>query len=86
MTTGQVPTILVAYPKGFSCYGKFERKVSTILSNLSSYKLAFLADYNEFISRYFSSDIRAQNSLSQVDEENIDISLMQSSLTMVNHT
>lgn len=71
MSIQQIPTVLIVYPKSFSCYGKFERKVSTILSNLSGYQLAFLADYNEFISRYCSSDSRVRDSISQVDEEHI---------------
>lgn len=72
MSNQQIPTILIAYPKNFSCYGKFERKVSTILSNLSGYQLAFLDDYNEFIFKYFSSDERVKDSISQVDEDHID--------------
>lgn len=71
MSIQQVPTILIAYPRSFACYGKFERKVSTILSHLPSYNLVFLADDNGFISRYFSSDTHVQDSLSRVDEENI---------------
>jgi hypothetical protein len=72
MSIKQIPTILIAYPKNFSCYEKFERKVSTILSNLSNYHLAFMADYNKFISRYVSSDARVHDSISQVDENHIE--------------
>ncbi|MCB2261525.1 MAG: DUF4326 domain-containing protein [Candidatus Thiosymbion ectosymbiont of Robbea hypermnestra] len=72
MSIQQTPTILIAYPRGFSCYEKFERKVSMILSNLSNFHLAFLTDYNEFISRYVLSDTRAHDSLSQLDEEHIE--------------
>lgn len=72
MSVQHIPTILIAYPKNFFCYGKFERKVSAILSNLSGYHLAFLADYNEFVSKYVSSDTRIQDSLCQVDEEHIE--------------
>lgn len=72
MNTQEVPTILIAYPKGFSCYGKFERKVSTILSNLTGYHLAFLSDDNEFVSRYSSSDSRILDSLLRVDEKQIE--------------
>jgi len=72
MSMQQTPTILIAYPKNFSCYGKFERKVSSILSNLSGFNLAFLADYNNFVSKYSSSDSRVLDALSQVDEEHID--------------
>lgn len=72
MSTQRTPTILIAYPKDFSCYRKFERKVSSILSNLSGYHLAFLADDNEFISKYHSSDSRILDSPSQVDEDRIE--------------
>lgn len=72
MSIQQIPTILIAYPKSFLCYAKFERKVSIILSNLSDYRFAFLDDYNEFIARYFSSDSRIRDSLSHVDEEHIE--------------
>nr|VFJ94205.1 MAG: protein of unknown function (DUF4326) [Candidatus Kentron sp. LFY] len=72
MNTQQIPTVLIAYPKGFSCYGKFERKMSRILSNLSDYRLAFLSDHHEFVSRYYSSDGQVHDSLSQLDEEHIE--------------
>jgi len=72
MNAQQTPTILIVYPKNFLCYRKFERKVSSILTNLSGFRLAFLADYNEFVSKYSSSDSRVLDSLSQVDEEHIE--------------
>nr|VFK61064.1 MAG: protein of unknown function (DUF4326) [Candidatus Kentron sp. UNK]VFK69573.1 MAG: protein of unknown function (DUF4326) [Candidatus Kentron sp. UNK] len=72
MSAQQTPTILIAYPKDFSCYGKFERKVSSILSNLSGYHLAFWVDDREFISRYSSSDSRVLDALLQVDEGQIE--------------
>ena len=72
MSAQQTPTILIAYPKDFSNYRKFERKVSSILSNLSGFHLAFLSDYNDFISKYSSSDSRVLASLSQIDEEHIE--------------
>lgn len=72
MSAQQTPTILIAYPENFLCYRKFERKVSSILTNLSGFHLAFLADYNEFVSKYSSSDSRVLDSLSQVDEEHIE--------------
>lgn len=71
MSTQQIPTILIAYPKDFFCYQKFERKVSNILSSLSGYHLAYLADYNEFISKYFSSDSRVHDPLAHIDEDHI---------------
>nr|VFK44660.1 MAG: protein of unknown function (DUF4326) [Candidatus Kentron sp. TC]VFK46151.1 MAG: protein of unknown function (DUF4326) [Candidatus Kentron sp. TC]VFK54126.1 MAG: protein of unknown function (DUF4326) [Candidatus Kentron sp. TC] len=72
MNTQETPTILIAYPKGFSCYGKFERKVSSILSNLTGYHLAFLSDENEFVSRYSGSDSRISDLPLQVDERQIE--------------
>ncbi|MCX7113382.1 MAG: DUF4326 domain-containing protein [Proteobacteria bacterium] len=72
MSAQQTPTILIAYPKDFSSYRKFERKLSSILSNLSGFHLAFLADYNDFISKYSSSDSRVLASLSKIDEEHIE--------------
>ena len=72
MSVPQIPTVLIAYPKSFSSYEKFERKVSNILSSLSTYHLAFVADYNEFILRYFSSDSRLQDAPAHVDEEHMD--------------
>nr|VFJ66902.1 MAG: protein of unknown function (DUF4326) [Candidatus Kentron sp. DK] len=72
MNAQEIPTILIAYPKDFACYGKFERKVSSILSNLSGYHLAFLSDDNELIERYASSDSRVLDSLLQVDERQIE--------------
>nr|VFK39855.1 MAG: protein of unknown function (DUF4326) [Candidatus Kentron sp. SD]VFK45300.1 MAG: protein of unknown function (DUF4326) [Candidatus Kentron sp. SD] len=72
MNAQQVPTILIAYPRGFACYGKFERKVSSILSNLPNYYLAFLSDDNELVSRYSSSDSRVLDSLPWMDEGQIE--------------
>lgn len=72
MSDRQAPTILIAYPKDFLCYGKFARKVSSILSNLTDFNLAFLADYNDFVTRYCSSDSRILDSLSQANEEHIE--------------
>jgi hypothetical protein len=72
MSAQQTPTILIAYPKFFLCYEKFERKVSSILSKLSGYHLAYLSDDNEFISKYSLSDSRILDSLLRIDEERID--------------
>lgn len=72
MSIHQAPTILVAYPKGFSNYRKFEEKVSNILSSLSAFHLAFIADDNQFISRYFSSDMRLIDTPSHVDMNHIE--------------
>jgi hypothetical protein len=72
MSIQQIPTILIAYPKNFSCYGKFDRKVSNILSSLSAFHLAIVIDYNEFISRCFLSDSRLQDAPTHIDEKHIN--------------
>lgn len=58
MTNQHAPRILIAYPSEFANYAKFERKVATILSNLSEFRLAFCDDNNNLISRCFRSDTR----------------------------
>ncbi len=72
MNTQQTPTILIAYPENFLCYRKFERKVSIILSNLSKYHLAYVNDYNNFISQYLSTDTRADEQPTHLDGEDIE--------------
>jgi len=72
MNPQQTPTILIAYPEVFLCYEKFERKVSSILSKLARYNLAYLSDENEFISRYSLSNSRILDSLLKIDEEHIN--------------
>ncbi len=72
MRQEQTPTILIAYPENFLCYKKFERKVSTILSNISKYHLAYVNDYNSFISQYLSTDSRVDEQPIQIDGEDID--------------
>ena len=72
MRQEQTPTILIAYPENFLCYKKFERKVSTILSNISKYHLAYVNDYNSFISQYLSTDSRVDEQPIHIDGEDID--------------
>jgi len=72
MSVQQIPTVLIVYPKEFSCYGIFERKVSNILSSLSTFHLAFVADYNKFIARYIASDGRLREAPVHVDEGHIN--------------
>lgn len=72
MNSEETPTILIAYPKEFSCFDKFERKVSSILSGLSNFKITYMDDYNNYISTHLSSDQRVYDSLSSpVDEEHL---------------
>ncbi len=51
MNIQQKPIILIAYPKEFICYPKFERKISKIFSSLPSFSLAIIDDYNGFIAK-----------------------------------
>ena len=72
MSTQQTPTVLIAYPQAFLCYGKFERKISSILSNFSQFYIAYMADDNNFINKHLASDNRVNNALtSSIDEEHL---------------
>lgn len=72
MSMQQIPTVLIAYPKNFSNYSRFEKKVSNILSNLSGFNLVFIDDYNDFIKRRFSSDSRLMEPPRHIDQHRID--------------
>lgn len=73
MSTHNLPTVLIAYPQEFSCYGKFERKISSILSKFSQFYIAYPADDNNFISKHLSSDARVNDALtSPFDEEHLN--------------
>lgn len=73
MSTQDTPTVLIAYPKPFICYEKFERKLKNILSNFTSFYIAYMADENNFISNHLSSDKRVYDVLSSViDEEHLE--------------
>lgn len=64
MSTQHPPTVLIAYPQEFSCYGKFERKISSILSNFSQFYITYPADDNDFINKRLSTDRRVNDALS----------------------
>ncbi len=68
MITQETPTILIAYPQAFGCYEKFERKIDVILSNLTHFRLSYIADYNYFITKHFSSDKRITDAVDMSDE------------------
>lgn len=73
MSAQEIPTVLIAYPQAFSCYGKFERKISSILSSFSSFNIAYMADDNNFITRHLSSEQRVYDALtSSVDEDHLN--------------
>ncbi len=73
MSAEEIPTILIAYPQAFSCYGKFERKISSILPNFNQFYVAYMTDDNNFISKHLSSDQRVNDALtSSIDEEHLD--------------
>lgn len=72
MSIQETPTVLIAYPQAFSCYAKFERKLSSILSNFSQFYIAYLTDDNNFINKHLSSDQRVNDALiSSIDEEHL---------------
>lgn len=73
MSTPEIPTVLIAYPQEFLCYEKFERKISSILSNFKYFYIAYLADENNFINDHLSTDNRIKDAVtSSVDEECLD--------------
>lgn len=65
----QEPTILIAYPKEFICYPKFERKISKIFSSLSNFSLAIISDYNGFIEKKLQDDQRIHNAIKTSEEK-----------------
>jgi len=72
MSIQATPKILIAYPHDFSCYEKFERKLSNILSNFTDFYITHIADDNEFISKHISSDKRVHDALmSTIDEDHL---------------
>ncbi len=64
MSTPPPPTVLIAYPQEFSCYDKFERKISSILSNFNQFHIAYSADDNDFINKHLSTDSRVSDAIS----------------------
>jgi len=48
--------ILCYYPGLFNCASKFDRKVKSIVKNLSDFKVCYLHDENELVTKFFSSD------------------------------
>lgn len=73
MSIQEIPTVLIAYPPAFSCYGKFERKLTTILANFNQFYIAYMADDNNFINKHLSSDQRVSDSItSSIDEEHLN--------------
>lgn len=67
MNIQQTPNVLIAYPENFNCYQKFERKVSSILSETPSYRFAIVADHNKFVVRYCSMHDGVKNIPIEVD-------------------
>jgi len=67
----QEPTILIAYPKDFICYPKFERKISKIFSSLPNFSLAMINDYNGFIAKKMEGDCRVHDAI-KTSEDKLD--------------
>jgi hypothetical protein len=55
MNVAATPRILISYPREFICYGKFERKVATLLSRLSFYEIACINDWNSHAKKFLSN-------------------------------
>ncbi len=73
MSIQEIPTVLIAYPQEFLCYGKFERKLTTILANFNQFYIAYMADDNNFINKHLSSDQRVSDAItSSIDEEHLN--------------
>jgi Domain of unknown function (DUF4326) len=72
MSIQKIPTVLIAYPQEFLCYGKFERKLSKILLNFNQFCIAYMTDNNDFINKHLSSDSRVSDTISSsIDEEHL---------------
>lgn len=67
----QDPTILIAYPKEFYCYSKFERKISKLFANLPRFSLAMINDYNGFIAQKMEEDLRVHDAI-KTSEDNLE--------------
>ena len=65
----QEPTILIAYPKEFICYAKFERKISKIFSSLPRFSLAMINDYNGFIAKKIETDQRIHDAIKTSEDK-----------------
>lgn len=65
----QEPTILIAYPKEFICYSKFERKISKIFSSLPRFSLAMIDDYNGYIAKKMESDQRIHDAIKTSEDK-----------------
>ncbi len=65
----QEPTILIAYPKEFICYPKFERKISKIFSSLPRFSLAMIDDYNGFIAKKMENDQRIHDAIKTSEDK-----------------
>jgi hypothetical protein len=64
----QEPTILIAYPKDFICYPKFERKINKIFSSLSHFSLAMINDYNGFIAKKMEHEMRLHDAITTSED------------------
>ncbi|MDD5271354.1 MAG: DUF4326 domain-containing protein [Methylovulum sp.] len=71
MSIQEIPTVFIAYPHDFSCYGKFERKITKILSNLNNFSLTYIDDYMGFIEKKLGSDKRVCDSVPLSDNKRI---------------
>jgi len=66
-------TILILYPKDFTCYKKFCRKVSNITSKTNQFTLICPQDFNNFISAYLKENGTPENLIIKKDWDVKDI-------------
>lgn len=60
--------ILIYYPCLFNCASKFDRKVKSIVKNLTDFKVCYLHDKNKFVSNLFGSeDLNIERTSIEID-------------------
>jgi len=75
MSIQENPTVFIAYPHEFSCYEKFERKITKILSNLKTFSLVYPEDYLGFIAKMSGSDKRVKDAIMLSDDKPVSDSV-----------
>lgn len=60
-------SIVILYPEAFTCYSKFNRKVSNILDKLDDYTVVYPHDANDFITKFFTEHTPRVNLVQSTD-------------------
>ncbi len=72
MSMQEIPIVLIAYPKTFLSYDKFERKLTNILANFNKFYVAYMADDNHFINKHLLLDKRVGKIITaSINEEHL---------------